>query len=328
MVNWPVLSQWFLIAIKHRNKFCFTGGYLVSSVQLPGINNIVGLWPAVWAMGNLGRAGYGSSLDGMWPYTYDSCDVGTAPNQTINGLPAIAQTSGAEDANYVLSYLPGQRLSRCTCDGQSHPGPKHSDGTYVGRAAPEIDVFEAQVSDGTGSSPFDAGYVWDNNTTISKLNTYIGGKTQQATSLYRETNQECYQLASGCLPSTDLETVPLICFEGYASDNAYISWINDGKLAWTINAAGVGANTATEHFCSTSWLNLGMSTNFGEVDLDHITFPAGYDPDNINIGCDPEDYPTAEYIATYNEAYHNPNLTTWVDDYGQTMPKNSLVDGC
>jgi beta-glucan synthesis-associated protein KRE6 len=45
----------------------------------------------------------------------------------------------------VLSYLPGQRLSRCTCPGESHPGPIHSDGTYVGRGAPEIDVFEAQV---------------------------------------------------------------------------------------------------------------------------------------------------------------------------------------
>ncbi len=38
---------------------------MAASVQLPGINNIVGLWPAVWAMGNLGRAGYGASLDGM-----------------------------------------------------------------------------------------------------------------------------------------------------------------------------------------------------------------------------------------------------------------------
>jgi hypothetical protein len=45
----------------------------------------------------------------------------------------------------VLSYLPGQRLSRCTCPGEDHPGPKHSDGMYVGRSAPEIDVFEAQV---------------------------------------------------------------------------------------------------------------------------------------------------------------------------------------
>jgi beta-glucanase (GH16 family) len=49
----------------HRNKFCFTGGYVETSVQLPGINNVVGLWPAVWTMGNLGRAGYGASLEGM-----------------------------------------------------------------------------------------------------------------------------------------------------------------------------------------------------------------------------------------------------------------------
>ena len=131
------------------------------SVQLPGANNVVGMWPAVWTMGNLGRVGYGASLEGMvsfsifmshcevnifkWPYTYDTCDVGTAPNQTRNGLPHAATVNGDPSFNDALSYLPGQRLSRCTCDGESHPGPKHSDGTYVGRSAPEIDVFEAQV---------------------------------------------------------------------------------------------------------------------------------------------------------------------------------------
>ena len=47
------------------NKFCFTGGLIEAAVTLPGTNNIVGLWPAVWAMGNLGRAGYGASLEGM-----------------------------------------------------------------------------------------------------------------------------------------------------------------------------------------------------------------------------------------------------------------------
>lgn len=46
-----------------------------------------------------------------------------------------------------LSFLPGQRLSRCTCDEDAdmHPGPKHSNGEFVGRSAPEIDIFEAQV---------------------------------------------------------------------------------------------------------------------------------------------------------------------------------------
>lgn len=47
------------------NKFCFTGGLVETAVVLPGAPNIVGLWPAVWMMGNLGRAGYGASLEGM-----------------------------------------------------------------------------------------------------------------------------------------------------------------------------------------------------------------------------------------------------------------------
>ena len=47
------------------NKFCFTGGLVETAVMLPGFNNVQGLWPAVWAMGNLGRAGYGATLEGM-----------------------------------------------------------------------------------------------------------------------------------------------------------------------------------------------------------------------------------------------------------------------
>jgi beta-glucanase (GH16 family) len=52
-----MLSSW--------NKFCFTGGLIVANVSLPGPNNIAGLWPAIWTLGNLGRAGYGASLDGL-----------------------------------------------------------------------------------------------------------------------------------------------------------------------------------------------------------------------------------------------------------------------
>lgn len=50
----------------------------------------------------------------------------------------------------LQSFLPGQRLSACTCPGESHPGPMRSDGSYVGRSAPEIDVFEALVDDEGG----------------------------------------------------------------------------------------------------------------------------------------------------------------------------------
>jgi hypothetical protein len=65
----------------------------------------------------------------------------------IAGLPEIAFTSGEEAYNYTLSYLPGQRLSACTCpDDETHPGPRNSTtGGFVGRSAPEIDMIEAQV---------------------------------------------------------------------------------------------------------------------------------------------------------------------------------------
>ncbi|KAG8713702.1 beta-glucan synthesis-associated protein [Ceratobasidium sp. 395] len=54
-----------------------------------------------------------------------------------------------------------------------------------------------------------------------------------------------------------------------------------------------------------------------------------YQPkDAHNVGCDPPDFPTSDYINTFIEAYTNPNLTTWVDDYGQVQPKNRLVDKC
>jgi beta-glucanase (GH16 family) len=98
-------------------------------------------------MGNLGRAGFGASTDGMWPYTYDACDVGTLANQTMpDGTPYAGTHTGlVEDFDYELSFLPGMRLSSCTCPGETHPGPVHRDGTFVSRSAPEIDVIEGAL---------------------------------------------------------------------------------------------------------------------------------------------------------------------------------------
>lgn len=71
--------------------------------------------------------------------------MGTVANQSINGQPEAAIQNGDPYNNGLLSFLPGQRLSRCTCSGESHPGPLHKDKSYVGRSAPEIDMFEAEV---------------------------------------------------------------------------------------------------------------------------------------------------------------------------------------
>ena len=73
-----------------------------------------------------------------------------------------------------------------------------------------------------------------------------------------------------------------------------------------------------------------MSQGFGVVDLAHLPFPAHLKVDYIrvyqpkgeeNIGCEPPGFPTQAYINQFIEAYTDPNLTTWVDDYHQTVPK-------
>lgn len=73
-----------------------------------------------------------------------------------------------------------------------------------------------------------------------------------------------------------------------------------------------------------------MSENFGVVDLAHLQFPMSMKVDYIrvyqpkgeeNIGCEPSGFPTQAYINQYIEAYSNPNLTTWVNDYQQTVPR-------
>jgi len=339
------------------NKMCFTGGRIEASVMLPGINNVVGLWPAVWAMGNLGRVGYGASLEGMWPYTYDSCDVGTLANQTMpdKKTPLAATENGDPQHDGVLSFLPGQRLSACTCaNDPTHPGPKHKDGTFVGRSAPEIDVIEATVGGAGGIvsqsgqwAPFNAHYdpvmVEDqtfiiNNASATKINGYRGGVFQQAISATSATNQLCYELSSApCFSTYGFEYKP-----GF--DGAYISWISQGVQSWTMlsgatapdPATGIAARPIPQEplYLIT---NLGISFGFGTPDFDHLVFPTKmrldwirvYQPkDAINVGCDPVDFPTASYIAKFPEAYNNPNLTTFKDDLKLNFPKNSLVDTC
>jgi beta-glucan synthesis-associated protein KRE6 len=127
----------------------------------------------------------------------------------------------------------------------------HSDGSFVGRSAPEIDVFEAQITGTplTGQvsqsgqwGPFNAGYNWFNtsdnliiyNETITELNPYKGGAFQQATSGVTETSKfltcvlecwangvspdgDCYELGTGCSEIYGFEYKP--GFDGAVSSD-------------------------------------------------------------------------------------------------------------
>ncbi|KAJ7264010.1 beta-glucan synthesis-associated [Mycena haematopus] len=330
------------------NKFCFTTGYVEVRVSFPGTTNTPGFWPGAWTMGNLGRAGYGATTEGMWPYTYDSCDVGTLKNQTAaDGTPAATATGGEGN---VLSFLPGQRASACTCPGEDHPGPDVS----VGRGVPEIDIleaqidvsqspFEGQVSQSFQCAPFNIDWQFQENSTsfasqtLTKWNGYRGSQTQQAIS------------ALTYIPSTvySQQDFGVYGFEYWADPNnrgdGYITWAASGTESWTMKASAIGPDPVAEigqrlipEEPMYLILNLGMSPGFQHQDFKHMTFPNQmfvdyirvYQRDGVTEGatCNPSKYPTSDYINNHLNAYTDANLTIW-SEAGYTFPKNSL-NGC
>jgi beta-glucan synthesis-associated protein KRE6 len=97
------------------NKFCFTGGILEIEAQLPGHPNIGGLWPAIWLLGNLGRATYEESTNLMWPWSFEKCDRKLQHAQTISGCGVTEhfdmhpmQGRGATEID-ILEVMPGEK---------------------------------------------------------------------------------------------------------------------------------------------------------------------------------------------------------------------------
>ncbi|KAF9461053.1 beta-glucan synthesis-associated [Collybia nuda] len=340
------------------NKFCFSSGYIEVSVVLPGPDeNTQGYWPGAWTMGNLARPGYPATTDGMWPYTYSECDVGTFPNQTtkdkLGPEAALHSDFSREKYNFELSWLSGQRLSACSCPGSDHPGPS----VTKGRGAPEIDIFEAEkdkdnvighvVSQSAQFAPFTHDYLYGNASTsqwevfepdMTRPNSYRGSAVQQAVSGIVKLPSDMFQ-GSG-------KVFKKIGFEYWANPSnaqeGYITWQVDGKQSHRVSAtavgpdqgpggSGVGQRLIPEEPMSIV-LNLGMSQNWQKIDLSTMQFPAEMLVDYVrvyqrkgamNVGCNPPDYPTADYINNHKDAYENVNTTTW----NWVKPKNRLYEG-
>ncbi|ORY74277.1 glycoside hydrolase family 16 protein [Leucosporidium creatinivorum] len=347
------------------NKFCFQGGYIEFGLSLPGKPTAQGYWPAVWTFGNLGRAGYGGSVDGMWPYTYNTCDVGTLPNQTWpNGTsPTAAKTSGSSDYGGELSYLPGQRVSACTCPGEDHPGPN----VKTGRGAPEIDILEGQIApngkQGSASqsiqmAPMDAGYLWLNttpyiqtwDTSLTTQNQWKGAVTQESASLNTLTDDTSYEGAGWTSygaefdPGADGKSLTLTrgCRLTLLISTGRITWAINGSQTWQFNADAFGPNEeaqigqrliAEEPMYIN--INLAISTKFQEPQWGKLEFPGHLRIDYVRVwqkgdaklGCDPASHPTSDYINNHLDLYQNPNYTVFTDS-PYTKPKNSLSDTC
>ncbi|PWY99629.1 SKN1-domain-containing protein, partial [Testicularia cyperi] len=326
--------------VQSWNKFCFQGGYIETSIILPGSHSSEGFWPAAWLLGNLGRAGYAGTTQGMWPYSYKSCDVGTLANQTVpdkSGPEAAINAHGLYSAAYdhKLSFLEGQRLSACTCQGEDHPGPSVS----IGRSAPELDIIEAQVNSGHGGAsqslqvaPFDANYSWNQeistlHQTDSVFNSYTGGIYQEAVSGVSPIPDAAYSLSGGKPTTFGVFYEPDWTGDGSGS----VTWYIDGVPRWTLPGKALGPNPATEigqRIIPTEplsiVLNLALSDGFQRVKWDGLPFPASLKFDYVRvyqkdgqqdrISCDPDDHPTAKYIHDHLDVYMNPNYTVFPQD--------------
>jgi len=186
----------------------------------------------------------------MWPYSYDTCDLGTFPNQTTAGGSPQAAVTGASDGT-TLSYMPGQRLSACTCPGSDHPGPSVTDG----RGVPEIDILEAQidvsvfhgqVSQSFQCAPYNYHYQFDNSSTTifdasqTSYNTYKGGVYQQAVSAVTYVSDDNYN-GQGYAPYAYEWH-----FDQNKRSNGYITWYSSGVPSWTMAAAAIGADSTVQ----------------------------------------------------------------------------------
>lgn len=106
--------------IQTWNKFCFSGGGIAEvRARMPGRHDQPGLWPAFWLMGNLGRATFTQSTDGIWPFVFDEC---VEPS----------------DADCEANQCTAQLITACD------EAPGFGFNPRQGRGAPEIDVIEVQ----------------------------------------------------------------------------------------------------------------------------------------------------------------------------------------
>lgn len=309
------------------NQICFKGGALEISVSLPGPGGASGLWPGACTLGNLGRPGFRASTDGIWPYTYNSCDAGITPNQSM--------TDGT-------SYLLGQKLPSCVCPGEDHPTP----GT--GRGAPEIDVFEASadpnlklgvITQSYQVAPYDIWYQPNYdffaipNPNFTQMNSYCGGPYQEAISGQTVLNDDWYN-------GTQYQKYGFEYTPGTAPDGQ-ITWFVGDDISYMItgNALGPNGNVNSRVIGEEPMaivLNVGISPSWTGINFDELVFPTTsyvdyvrwYQPaDSITVTCDPPGYETTEYIKQQPSAFGNINLTNW-DETGYGWPKHSLNGDC
>ncbi|KAL4437123.1 hypothetical protein ABPG75_004262 [Micractinium tetrahymenae] len=319
---WNVSSAYKSGLVTSWNKFCFTGGYIETRLQLPGNEFASGFWPAFWLMGNLGRAGYMASTKGFWPYGYNSCGGGDAgPSAGGDDPPAPQNITACPDPpgfdRTKFGLLPGQ-----------------------GRGAPEIDMLEVMVGSSKrrkpGSPPpppaapgqqvyphalmtlqtaplLPNGTTWTVNGIepgpgqylakddlpegmVTDLAWWQGPFAPPGEPQYRPGSlfQDAVSAYASLDPSfwTDYHTFGL-----YWQPGEVLKWYIDGRLVYAVDKEALREQTNSTGYTVHERLipeepayilfNVAMSDSFGYVDLEKLPFPSEMQIDYIRVYQDP-----------------------------------------
>lgn len=298
-------------SIQSWNKFCFTGGIVVTRNKWP---SVPATWPGAWMMGNLGRPQYEASNQGVWPFSYDRCD----DNST--------------------SF--GQKISRCD------PNPGHGLRPFQGRGAPEIDILEAWATSTTfffPSSlqiapalpvyfrPGDGGYPSVPYGGSQARSWYADVEYGQSINPWYGHDEKGYWTNAIASKTTLTEKqrndFNLYKVEWTVGRSGFIKFFFNDELILHVPAKALKGRCDPSGNCvgermipnepmafvltialAPNWAggSGGLTSLPGHFLVDYIRWYQ--DPSMINIGCNPPDFPTAEYIQENQHLYGPPAL--------------------
>jgi len=257
------------------DKFCFTGGVLEVDIKLPGRHDIGGLWPAVWLMGNLGRATYEQSTNKLWPWSYDKCNRAGQKAQEISGCDITEHFSlnrkqgrGATEID-IVEVMPGDPDVKLPVVKHGVHRPYNS---MTLQLAPGVPVNAKRPLPGTLP---EWGYNWYNHLTYGRnvsINPFFYGTflgpTKEQEPVHR-TIDEAYQCdAIGSMMGLDRsywKEYKKFRLEWEPGDDGYVRWYVDGKFRFGIEGHDVKNVTGASIPSEPSYIifNTAISTSWG-----------------------------------------------------------------
>lgn len=298
--------------------------------KLPGNVQVPGFWPAFWTMGNLGRAGYMKSTSGLWPYSYNYCGDGTNVNNSIPGSKVSSQKiTGCPPDPLSPDYIDVTQYDMVPGFGRGAPEFDVFEGK-VGSSGGEVSqTLQMAPLIPEGQTYTDMSFYSSNG--LSPGVHYPGGSTKFNTrpnswsGTYNRPGNEYQDSISAITSLSESFYSDFHTFGVDWSPGEYLRWYIDGKFLYEINANalaprsgemdGVMYNIGPRMIPFEPMyiiFNVGMSYDFSEVDLANLPFPSQMlieyirvyqRPDQINVGCNPPDYPTEKWIACHKDEY-------------------------